>query len=501
MTAKGIPTTQSDGASGIRKSLFLSFLDKHLRLLFQIAAALILARFLSPEEFGVYTIGLVVVYLGDTLREFGVTAFIVQEKHLTLALVRAAYGVSLAIGVVSTAVIVLASVPLARFYHSPGVRDVLLVLSPMFLMTPFSSVVAAILRREMKFGMLLRINAVTSLANNGIAIVLAACGFGFISLAWSRIAGAAVNYVLSHIVKPRDMSHFPSFREWRKVASFGVIMTGATVVSDLGARAPDLLIGRFLGIASVGLFGRGVTLVRLFDASVTNTITPVAVSSFAMHHRSGQRLGDRFLVGTSMTTAMAWPFFMFVALMAYPTTRILFGPQWDASAPITRLLCIAAAIGTTNSLSKLALQGIGAARPQLVAQWIIQGSTISLTLVACQFSLYAVGYAAIASACITVAVFCWITLPLIHVSILEFSKALLKSVAVTVASSVAPVLVLLFMTIDATHIWLPVIVAGTGGVLGLVAALWAVQHPIWEEVILMVQHAQGRLAQVAARRA
>ncbi len=129
--------TPSDGTAdatpGIRRSLFLSFADKHLRLVLQIAATLILARFLTPAEFGVFTIGLVVVYIADTLRDFGVATFIVQEKELTPNVVSTAYGISLVLGVASAAVIVLASVPLARFYHSPGVRDVLLVLSPMFL--------------------------------------------------------------------------------------------------------------------------------------------------------------------------------------------------------------------------------------------------------------------------------------------------------------------------------------------------------------------------------
>ena len=499
--SNGAGNVAVSAAVGVRKSLFLSFADKHLRLVLQIASTLILARFLTPEEFGVFTIGLVVVYVADTLRDFGVATFIVQEKDLTPSVVRTAYGISLALGAASAAVIVLASVPLARFYHSPGVRDVLLVLSPMFLMTPFSSVVAAMLRRDMKFGTLLRINGITSLANNGIAIVLAVCGFGFMSLAWSRIAGAAVNYIVSHMVKPSEMSHFPSFREWRKVASFGVIMTGATVVGDLGARAPDLLIGRFLGITSVGLFGRGVTLIRLFDASVTNTITPVAVSSFAMHHRSGQRFGDRFLIGVSMTTAIAWPFFMFVALMAYPTTRILFGPQWDASVPITRLLCIAAAITSATNLNMLALQGVGAVRPQLASQWIIQGSSIALTLVACQFSLYAVGFVAIITACITVIVLCRFTLPVIHVTPLALLRSMVKSLIVTAVSSIVPVLVLALMTIDTNHIWLPFITAGTGTGAGFIAAAWGVRHPVWEEVVNMLWHVYGRLGVSVARRA
>ncbi len=78
---------------------------------------------------------------------------------------------------------------------------------------------------------------------------------------------------------------------------------------------------------------------------------------------------------------------------------------------------------------------------------------------------------------------------------------MVKSVIVTAVSSIAPVLVLTSMTIDANHIWLPFIIAGAGTGAGFIAAVWGVQHPVWEEFVNMLRHLHGRLGVLLARRA
>ncbi len=484
----------------VRRSLLLSFVDKHLRAGFQIAAALILARLLTPSQYGVYTIGLVIVYIVNTLRDFGIVTFLIQEKYLTPAIVRTAYGISLLIGCCLAAAVMLVSAPLARFYHSAGVRDVLIVLSLLFLLTPFSSIVAALLRREMRFGTLLRINAAASLTNNSVAVVLAVLGFGFMSLAWGQVAGAAVNFIISSVVRPPDVSHRPSFSQWRRVTSFGVVMVGATLVGDLGARAPDLLIGRFLGITSVGLFGRGVSVLRLFDLAVTNTVTPVATSSFAMRHRAGNSFAQDFLAGLTMVTSVAWPFFAFMALMAYPATRILFGSQWDAAVPITRLLCVAGAITACANLASISLQATGSARRQLTSQWIIQSVSIGLLLLACQYNLRVIGFAMIAAAFVNVTVSFHFSMPVVGVSLRRVLAAMRKSLGVTAGSSVAPIFVLLLMQIDANHIWLPFGIASLGAATGFAASARLVQHPMWGEILGVLAAARSGCVRITSGR-
>ncbi len=466
---------------------------------FQVVSVSILARLLTPSEYGVYTIALVIVYLVDNVRDFGVGTFLVQEKHLTPTLVRTAYGISILIGCCLAVAVGLASGPVADFYGTPGVQKVLLVLSVMFLLTPFNSVVDAMLRREMQFGTLLRINTAKSFTSNLTAVILALLGFGFMSLAWGQIAGAAMNFLIASIVRPPEVSHRPGFRGWRRVTSFGIVMVGGTIIADLGARAPDLLIGRFLGITSLGLFGRGVSLLRMFDMSVMSTVSSVAISSFAIRHRAGESFAGDFLAGLSMITSLAWPCFAFMAFMAYPATRILFGPQWDAAIPLVRLLCVAGAIATCATFSSVTLQATGSAHRRLVSQWIVQLASISLLLLACQYNLRAIGFAMVAAALTNVVVSFGFSASVIGVSPQQLLSATRKSFMLTLSSSVAPVLVLLSMRIDANHIWLPFGIASLGASVGFAASARLVQHPIWGEILGLLVAARSGYSRITSR--
>ena len=162
----------------IRRSLFLSLLDKYSALIIGIMTNLVLARILTPYDIGVYSIAGAVVGFAGTLRDFGVSSYLISERELTVARRRSAIGVSLVTTWSIGVVVAVVSPEVAEFYDNSGVQNVMLVLSLNFLLIPLTMVEITMLRREMRFGALYRIGLAASLSHAATVLGLGGWGHG-----------------------------------------------------------------------------------------------------------------------------------------------------------------------------------------------------------------------------------------------------------------------------------------------------------------------------------
>ena len=117
----------------VRKSLALSFASKYSDLVITTVTVLVLARLLTPEEIGIYSVGAAVVAMAHVVRDFGVGNYLIQEKELTQDRIRTAFAVTLIIGWTMAAVLFAASGPVSRLYAEPGLAHVMKVLSLTFM--------------------------------------------------------------------------------------------------------------------------------------------------------------------------------------------------------------------------------------------------------------------------------------------------------------------------------------------------------------------------------
>ena len=128
-------------ADPVRASLVLSFTERYLGAMIQLVETAILARLLTPDDYGIYTVGIVFVGMTSILRDFGAVSFLFQEKDLSSSAVQTVHGTSLLISGVIVAVLLLLSGPIAGFYRAEGIRDVLRVLAITVLVAPYLSLI------------------------------------------------------------------------------------------------------------------------------------------------------------------------------------------------------------------------------------------------------------------------------------------------------------------------------------------------------------------------
>lgn len=468
----------------IRRSLVLSFMDRYSALVISVLANLVLARILTPYDVGIYSIAASLVGFASALRDFGVASYLLQEKELTVLRQRSAIGVAIVITWTIGGIVAASSALIADYYHQPGVRDVILVLSINFFFIPLTMVVITMLRREMKFGTLYRINLMAAIARSAVALTLAILGFGFMALAWSSVAGAVAIFIMTQIELPATGRLLPSLREWRHIVSYGTLATVGQVLSEVWAAAPNVIIGRLLSPAAVGLYSRAFGMVTLFSQAIIEGMSPVALSAIAMRHREGGEVRSLWLNGLTYISAFGWPFFSFVAIMTFPVIRILFGDQWDAAVPVARLICVAAMIGLLNSMTWATLQGTGSVGKYALVQLFtvpVQVAVLIGTLLY-ERSLLAAGWTAIFGAILSVVASLFFLRRLAGIRVADVFGAVAKSAALTLLTCIAPATVALLMPIGPQNLWPPMLIGAAGSGFSFVGGVFLLKHPLADEV-------------------
>ncbi|EQD73564.1 polysaccharide biosynthesis protein, partial [mine drainage metagenome] len=326
--------------SKVRKSILFSLGQNYASFVLQFAVSIILARLLNPSEIGLYSIAAVLIGFASSMRDFGISSYIIQERDLTPDKIRAAFTLTLFTAWTLALVILLGSKYAAEFYHQPGVRSVMQILALNFVLIPFGTVPMAYMYKKMEFQYVALIKFFTNLTGAIATVTLAYMGYSYLSMAWGSVASILCTFSLVQLWRSKDIPFFPGLKGIGKVLSFGSLSSGTTLLIDLCQAEPDLIIGRLSNMASVGYFGRAMGLITIFDMLVMRAIWDVAFPHFSEQSKNNQSMGKVFEDTLSLLSIVTWPFFINLALMAHPIIVSIYGKQWTASVLPLQLLCL-----------------------------------------------------------------------------------------------------------------------------------------------------------------
>ncbi|WP_282604541.1 lipopolysaccharide biosynthesis protein [Pelagibius sp. Alg239-R121] len=478
--------------TSVRISLLISLAEKYSVTIINIVSTIIIARLLTPLEIGVYSVGLAFVAIAHTLRDFGVGNYLIQEKELTEDRIRTAAGVTLLLAWSLAAMLALGSGLIADIYNKPEMRSVLLILSLSFVIIPFSSPTLALLRRNMAFKALYQIRIISAIVHATVAVVLAWQGYSFASLAWASLAGVSTTAVIAAFHRPNKSIIWPNFVEWRHVASFGGKSSLDALVTQIGMNSIDLIAGRMLGFTAVGIFSRAQGLISMFSREFTNAVLQVALPAFASGHRAGVNLKEPYLKAIGTLTLFAWPFYAFLALMAFPIIRIMFGDQWDAAVPLVQILAVGGMASAIWSLCGQILLGMGRINELLKAQILLQSVRVVIVFAAANYSIIHVAVGQVIFYILTYFVFYHALKPLVRIGNRDVLRATWKSLMVTVTSSIVPAFALFYLNPGPGNLWTPLLIASCGMGTGWLAGIYLFKHEFGGEIINAYHAAMGK---------
>lgn len=468
-----------------RKSLVYSFLDRYAALLISIFSSMVIARLLTPEEIGVFSVTMVLLAFASSVRDLGAGSYLVQERELTTERIRAVWAIQLGLGVLLALTVLLASFPIASFYNEPRMRDIMLVIALNYAINPFGSLTYAWLMREMRFNDVALMRFSAALGGALVSVWMAWEEYGPISLAFGSLASTSANALMSFFYRPKSFPWVPGIGEIKRVISFGSKLSFSDIIAVFVGGSPDMFLGKIQGLTSAGLYSRANGLVQMFYRLVIDAVGSVCLPWFAKQSREEGKITDPFLNATAYVSVVGWFFCSVLICQAYSIVRILYGSQWDDSVDLVRILALATAIGVPASLCHVALLSIGAV--STIARLTVLGALVTVPLVALAafHSAIAVSFSAVLISIIMTSSSLWITSNQIGLPLVSLARALLKSAKVTLVSAIGPIVALSVFGATPENYFFTLIFGCCVGTVGLVGGAYLFKHPLRKEIGLI----------------
>lgn len=349
--------------ANLRSSLLITFLLSNGATAVQLLVTIVLARLLSPDEIGIYSMTAVMVSMAHIFRDFGVASYLQREKELTSDMVGAAFGVLIASSWSIAVGMYLVSGLAADFFRQPGIESVMKVLALGFLFIPFGSITHSLLIRDYraKDQMLAYVTGTTAYAVT--AIGLAYLDFGYMSMAWANLANIVATALGYAPYRPKIAPLLPRLRGWGKVVNFGAGAVLGNGLNTVNNAIPDMLLGKLSGPYDVGIMSRSISTPNLLNQLLGPTVNYAVLPFLSKAHHAGQALSIPLTRAVAYITAIMWPALAVTYVYAEPIIRFLYGTRWLECVPVVQQICMVFALAVPFGFNNAAYMAIG--RPYL----------------------------------------------------------------------------------------------------------------------------------------
>lgn len=326
----------------VRTAAAWALVSQYASFALQFATSVVLARwFITPAQLGLFSIAFAAVTVVAFLQDFGVARYVNGEHDLTPEKLQTAFTISVVFAWGIALLALACAVPVARFYGDPQLLPVLLVVASSYLLVPLSIVPQATCQRRMDYKSNTMIEVGSSLANAGVALILAVLGHGALALAWGAFAQQGARLAVSQW-RAGFMLPWPlRLKGARPVLELGATNSVLSTCYSITARAPELVIGRLIDNTAVGLFARASGLALQLRMLVAGAVTGVFYPAFRRVRDAGEPLGPPYLRVVAAYTGITWPAMAGIATLAQPLIMALYGERWLAAAPLLLWVALA----------------------------------------------------------------------------------------------------------------------------------------------------------------
>lgn len=405
--------------------IFWSFLQKVGSRGVSFIVMILLARLLTPKDFGLIGMLMIFVQVSQAIVEGGFNLALIQKKNTDELDYSSVFWINLIISCFLYLIVFFSAPFIADFYHQPVLTNLTRALSLVFLINAFSIVQEARLTKEIKFKTLTLVQVPSVVLAGAVSIIMAFAGFGVWSLVTfqllNRLAYAIQIWLYS---KWKPMVSFNRQRV-RVLFSFGSKLLVAKIIGTIYDNIFLVVIGRFYPVKSVGYYQNSFNIVNIPAGTITSVLSGVTFSAFSAIQDDDKRLKAGYK--KVMQQAFFWvcPAFVFTGVLAIPLFELIFGTQWLPSVPYFRWLCLVGILTPLINYNLNIVNVKGRSDVFLKLQLIRRSVTILAVMAVFSLSITALLVVQVASSIFTFCLFSYFSGKFIHYSLLEQIKDVL----------------------------------------------------------------------------
>jgi len=304
----------------------------------QIGTTVVLARLLSPTDYGLQSMVITLTAFFSLFKDAGLSVATVQRENLKHEQISTLFWINIGLGALLTVLVATCGPFLARFYKEPRLKWITVASATVFFFNSLAVQHKALLDRVMRFSAGVKIDILCATIGSVVAIGMAALGYGYWSLICQTISLSIVGAIATWIAMPWVPGRPRWTPELRSMVRFGGTVTLNSFVVYIAYNTEKILLGRFWGAAPLGIYGRAYQLATLPVQQFIGAAHSVAFSVLSRMQSEVQRLNRAYLKSQCIIVSLTIPVVISTALFANEIVLIVLGPKWIQVAPVLRLL-------------------------------------------------------------------------------------------------------------------------------------------------------------------
>ena len=341
-------------------------MQRYSTMLIQFISGIILARLLTPYDYGCIGMLMIFMLLAESFIDGGFGSALIQKKQPTQTDYSTIFFWNMGLSAVLYALLYLSAPAIARFYGIPLLCDVLRVQGLVLFVYAFNIVQRNQLQKKMNFKVLSIVTILTSITALTVTIIMAHQGFGVWALVAQNMLTAAIPAIVFWFyVRWRPQLTF-SWQSFRELFSFGFYMFLTHILNQFGQQIQGLLIGRFYNAATMGYYSKANATERLASTSISKVMSQVTYPLYAEMQEDKGALGDMIKKITLTLSYVTFPLMFILLLCAKPLFILLYSERWADSVPYFQVLCIAGLAYSLQSVNYQSVAAIGKSRTMFV---------------------------------------------------------------------------------------------------------------------------------------
>jgi O-antigen/teichoic acid export membrane protein len=400
--------------------------------LLKVAVLVILTRLLTPADFGVVTAALVVINFSLNFSQVGLGPALVQRPVLEPRHTSTGFLASAVFGLLLAAITWLAAPLIAQFFRMDHLTPVVRALAIIFIISGVATVPESLLQRNLRFRFIanrdLFAYAVSWL---GVGVGLALLGWGPWSLVVAQLTQVTIRTAILLRAAPSFLTGRPTWASFVELMEYGVGQSITRMGFILANQADNLVVGRWLGAAPLGIYSRAYQFMQVPTGLVADVLDKVLFPTMARVQDDLRRLASAYLRATTALVLVMLPIGVVAAVLAPELVAVVFGRRWQALVSPFQILALGMVLRAGIRMSDSLSRATGKVYRRAWRQWLYAGLVFLGAWVGLRGGVTGVAAGVLCALCINYLMMAQLSLSVIQVSWTRFAQAQLPALRLT----------------------------------------------------------------------
>lgn len=322
-----------------KRGLMWSVIERFATQGVQFLFGIILARLLSPDDYGLIAMPLIFLAIAQCFIDSGFSSALVRKPELTEEDISTAFYFNIIVGIVCYGILFFTSPLIADFYNAPILSDLLKLTALATLFNPLCTVQNAILTRNINFRTQAIVSLTGAIISGIVGLIMAYNGYGVWSLVFQQVAGYSIRTLLLWAMSKWRPKLIWSWKSFHYLWGFGSKMLASALLDTIYNNIYPIVIGKFFSAKTLGNYTRAQQFATLPSSNVTGVLQRVTFPVLSRMQDDEDRLAVNYRKILRLSALLIFPLMMMLSALADPLVRILLTDKWEGCILLLQIMC------------------------------------------------------------------------------------------------------------------------------------------------------------------